>query len=469
MMNEKGKMTSLLQCKKIRALLLPSLLSMMAPTMAMEGYDADLRALCSSNGRPAPVFTGDTCTTCHTSVAGNVRNAKGNIYADRRNNTTTVLNAFCPVAEIDTGIGVYYNRDASADSTTFSWTGNGPGNIGYKGSLPVYWYAQIDSDSQTSLISSNKAKSLGAQTIVAAPDNCWGHAMNFGLIKLKQPATLTITMDDEEGSNITPGFALYQGWDIGSSSSPHQTIFFGDNGVPPGMSGGSANGQISANPLSTQGLTFKGDGLGTKAGESVTRSYDLAAGDYELFVTVGDNLSRSGGYTVTLKTSTYGSAGTVPSANGSCGSANGSIFTNNVSPAATELCSSGTAGAVESLKFGRYSWTCNYIGAQGASAQCYTKGNNNKENQAPLTLTPGSIQVKSGKSVLERANGGSGPGAVKFKKISTSGVSCTIKSGGKKAQIKVTGQGVCKIYATKAQSRKFNDTKSAPATITVTP
>jgi hypothetical protein len=57
------------------------------------------------------------------------------------------------------------------------------------------------------------------------------------------------------------------------------------------------------NPLDTDGLKFVGDELTpTQSGATIKTFNGLREGNYELFVTVGSNTSKSGAYKVTLTT-----------------------------------------------------------------------------------------------------------------------------------------------------------------------
>ena len=202
--------------------------------------------------------------------------------------------------------GVYYNiTDYLATpedrvSVPASWVPN-IGAPDYKGSLDAHWAARIETTNETIQVSNADAKVKTGKnnfnSLITLPDNCWGMNMGYGLVTLAQGANLTITVA-ADSSSIKPAFGFYRGWDSGSSASRHDTIFFGDN-----------------NPLGTQGLTFLGDQLGTVAGGSVSRTFtNLAAGNYELFVTVGDNNSAGGAYKVTLTTTPVGGGITVPGA-----------------------------------------------------------------------------------------------------------------------------------------------------------
>ena len=104
---------------------------------------------------------------------------------------------------------------------------------------------------------------------------------------------------------------------------------------------------------------------------------------------------------------------------------------------------------------------------------CYTlTAKGQRENQAPLVLSPGDLSVTSGAEIIEEITGGSGTGKVTVSKQGTTQrAKCklgklvdgrvTIKTGG--------AGGSCVIVAKKAKSAGYNAVKSAPVTITVLP
>jgi hypothetical protein len=279
-------------------LLLASFL-MAGQSVAMPGFDTEIAKLCAQNHRATPVFNTSTCTSCHTAedpTGGNATlRANGLVYqaylADRSPaNLENTLNAYCA--------GAYYNLryDAAEQSNTGmlppAWNQT-PANVQYSGSLEVYWLARLGGDHQSLTLSRENA-ALQSNPLPAnfnlrtAPDNCWGHQMNFGLLTLDRKANLTVTVeaDASQGSGMIPGFALYKGWDSGPSSMRHDVIMFGDD-----------------NPLGTTGLTYLGQALGGRAGETAEKTFvGLEPGNYELFVTVGTNQSSGGAYTLKLGT-----------------------------------------------------------------------------------------------------------------------------------------------------------------------
>lgn len=419
---------------------------------AHEGYDQALKSLCESNGRVAPLGLED-CSSCHVSPSGGgARNASGKIY--ETGDKTRILNFFC-ADEANTASSVRYNQKADGALPPVWLPSTTPAEA-YAGSLEAYWSVVLESDLESQTISSQRAKALGAGPLLASPDNCWGHAMNFGWVTLAKDATLTLSMTGEEGVDLIPGFALYQGVDSGQSASRDETILFGN---PP------------SNPLGTSGLNFVGDRLGDRPGGTVTASWNLRAGRYTVFVTVGSNQSHSGGYRLNLRSSPFGNGDGEIRTAGVCGSANNSPLTQaaNLSPDA--LCENGKPGPVLKASANRLSWSCLGTEALSANAQCYSASSNGKTNQPPLTLMPGSIELPSGGLVNEIAEGGRSGAAVSYRlvKPQPKGVTCTLKQKGSKATVTGRGKGTCELYGTKPGDKTHNDVRSGPVFLFVSP
>ena len=154
---------------------------------------------------------------------------------------------------------------------------------------------------------------------------------------------------------------------------------------------------------------------------------------------------------------------------GACGYADDSDYSSAPTEPVDELCYSGTPSTPVVTSDGRYEWSCNGTAEGAASQVCYTLSSNGKQNQDDLTLLPGSTTVPSGKAVKLKTTGGSGKGKIKYRRLETSGTKCRLAQTGKKARLKVKGAGICKIMATKAGDKDYNEVQSAPITITVTP
>lgn len=251
----------------------------------------------------------------------------------------------------------------------------------YGGSLDAHWLVKLGGVNETVIISNADAISrtgksdFGAITVM--PDNCWGMNMGFGLIHLAANANLTIKVEADY-SSIKPAFAFYKGWDTSQNATRHGPIYFVDNN--------NAAGKISPNPLGTQGLTLLGDRMGSQAGGSVTQTFEnLAAGNYELLVTVGSNDSRDGAYKVTLSTSSLqvgvpSAPGTVSATAGdgkafvswnapaSNGGATISAYTVTSTPGARTCTSAGTSCSVTGLTNGTaYTFTVKASNSAGDS------------------------------------------------------------------------------------------------------
>lgn len=327
-----------------------------------------------------------------------------------------------------------------------------PGAQSYTGVLDATWFAGLSTDSDQVEISRSNAILLGAPSdfaLATGPDNCWGMLMNFGLVTLATTSDLVVTLsaDSKQSSSLAPAFALFQGWDLGSNSSRHQTITFG-----------------SDNPLGTVGLKFLADVYGNNLSGTVTKTFsNLPAGNYELFITNRSNSGVYGAYTLNLQTYR---AGTRPqeSANQSdlCGPSNNQA---NLGEPNEGLCVYGTSTLLPHYeRDGRYLWSCGDARAVEPMEMCYTLSNrNSKLNQAPLTLSPGHVVVESDRKVTEILAGGSGSGAVSYSLAgASSGLKCRLSRKGKNVVVSSGNNraGTCLVYARKAGSSRFNDVKS---------
>jgi hypothetical protein len=308
-------------------------------------------------------------------------------------------------------------------------------------------------DTQTIQLDGDDAIANGAPgsfKLQTEPENNTGTSMNFGLVNLATRANLDITVsaDGTRGSQLTPAFALYRGWDQGATSDRH----------------GSINLE-SDNPLSTHGLIYLDKSLGSTAGGSVARSFlALEPGKYEIFVTVGNNQSSAGDYVVTLTTTPVNPDPLLP-INGVCGEI-ANQFT-STQPPTDSLCRAGQASDLTALPKSRYGWLCNGIGSDSTSERCYSLSSDNRLNQEPVYLRPGNASLQSGEKILQFVQGGSGKGGISYKKKqSTPKTICSLRPSGKKVTIKVLGKpGSCQVTATKGKSKGFNSFESPPITI----
>jgi len=237
--------------------------------------------------------------------------------------------------------------------------------------------------------------------------------------------------------------------------------------VPPGQAAllvsNSGHGRVDSSPAGIE----CGDGCTSKyafypLGTSVTLK-STANGGYSFAGWSGD-CTGTGDCVLTLDANK--SVGAIFSPPGQCGAANNQPYSTAPTSAA-ELCAVGEPGSMTAMKHSRFNWLCT---GGSLSERCYTLGNNNKQNQAPLILSPGSQKVTVGqKKLMQQASGGSGNGAIQYRKSTSSGTKCRLLPLGKKVRVFVRGEpGVCKITATKVRSRKYNEVQSAPVTLTVT-
>lgn len=366
----------------------------------------------------------------------------------------------CPAA----GVPVDYNlKDYQTPLTTRvslppQWQpGPGPN---YQGSLDAYWSVTL-SAGETQWVSSTEARAQGAPPdfqLITAPDNCWGMFMGFGLITLTEPMDLgiTVTPDVLQSSQLVPAFALYRGWDLGTTASRHLTIRFGED-----------------NPLKTVGLSFVTDSyaenLGTTARKTLSR---LPAGRYELFVTSRGNTSAQGAYQVRLEAFPAGSQTDSPSGEGPlCGSAHEQSFPLETAPE-NLLCRYGKPTTpLNRLKDGRLTWLCAGPGTSRSSARCYSEGTDGKRHQAPLTLDPGNVTLTVEGEILETAQGGSGEGRLRYALQGAShGTQCRLKIQKSSARVRIKGNpGSCRLTARKEADRNYYSIESAPFDVTLRP
>jgi len=367
--------------------------------MALPGYSAEVARLCINQPLPKPVFSVSDCLDCHSNLDGGsfTLNEDGrvllNYHQDRSSdNLAKVLDAFCK--------GAYYNTNTDGALPMVWNSPQSPGAVGYLGSLEVYWLARLGTENQSLTLSKTRAveqsKNLpGTFNLIAAPDNRSGQNMNFGLVSLNKAGNLTVTVeaDQSQGSAMIPGFALYQGWDTGTEAARNGSIFFGEN-----------------NPLGTEGLTYVGDALGDTPGGGISKTfYGLDAGDYEVFVTVGNNNSSSGPYTVTFQTTPPGTTlfidpipikGTVTSDRGglNCGTGGNTCSANFKADDQVTLTATPDTGNL----FTGWSGACG-----GFGTTCTLTINGSKtvsaEFKAPSILTVALTNIKNGRVTSDPA------------------------------------------------------------------
>jgi len=177
------------------------------------------------------------------------------------------------------------------------------GNPSYTGSLPASWYTVLGTSDAATLSSADLTSAIhmgpsvpptqkfvpelttGAKayqdvTTPSAPTN-WGHTADFGLFQLTSATTVSITVA-ADGSALSPGFSVWQGWDNGSTGASRHASWL-NNGAPalnPGQAGvlGSTLG------------AFEGTAYTATSGGAATLTLNLAAGDYTVIL---------GGYSAT--------------------------------------------------------------------------------------------------------------------------------------------------------------------------
>jgi hypothetical protein len=278
--------------------------------------------------------------------------------------------------------------------------------------------------------------------------NTNGESINFGLVRLDAPANLDIAVsaDNSQGSQLIPAVVLYQGWNTSSAANRYQDYTPSQN-----------------NPLGTQNLIYLNQSFAESQGQTAHFvAENLQPGDYQVFVTVGKNASPGGSYQLSLSS-------TPPPASGRCG-----VAANQLSPQQppeSDLCASGTSSHLRRLAKSRYEWLCHAETAEATGERCYTVAKDGRLNQAPLMLQPGNIAVKTGASVIQTAEGGSGPGKMSFAKKSASpGTRCQLNVKKNQVEVKTHGKaGRCEVTASRAASKGFNKVESYPVAISIEP
>ena len=226
-------------------------------------------------------------------------------------------NKLSTIATLAVLLTITGNAQASVAYNITGWDTSGAGGLdggfpanwvggaapGYTGSLNAMWYADVNVAGSETVSSSGARSNSGVDPTyaLAVGPRAWndntsgtqgqGHGSDFGLIHLNglSDLNLTVAADTVLGSNLKPGFSLFQGWDTGNTSvrvQPYQN---------------NAN-----NPLGTTGLIFQDSASTTTPGGFASLLFtNLAAGNYTLFV--GGNFSGGAGaagkYTVNLTAS----------------------------------------------------------------------------------------------------------------------------------------------------------------------
>lgn len=168
------------------------------------------------------------------------------------------------------------------------WTSVNPG---YGGGLPATWYVSLDATDSAAVSTANRNAAkldgvnfvtaglyVGAnayQDYITSPQAAtnWGHTADFGLFHLNSAANVTITLS-ADGSPLSPGFSIWQGWDDGFGNRHGQ---WKANGAPNLLAG--APGVL----VSSLG-TFEGTAYNLTSGGSATLTVLLPAGNYSIIM-----------------------------------------------------------------------------------------------------------------------------------------------------------------------------------------
>lgn len=126
----------------------------------------------------------------------------------------------------------------------------------------------------------------------------WGHGLDYVLLNFTPVATILsggpvvieVKLEDDAGdpANMRLAFALYKGWDSGSGSERHQTFI-------------TSPAPLASNPLGTTGLTLLDYAVASSPGQTLTRSYSLAAmGGEQFTILIGAQGGVSGQYKLSV-------------------------------------------------------------------------------------------------------------------------------------------------------------------------
>jgi len=125
-------------------------------------------------------------------------------------------------------------------------------------------------------------------------DQGWGHGLDYSLLHITPvgdilaggPVLIEVELSDDtdDPASVQLAFALYHGWDTGAVTDRHQTFV-------------TSPAPLASNPLGTTGLTLLDYAVATTAGETLTRTYSLAAmGGEEFTIIVGAKGGVAGQY-----------------------------------------------------------------------------------------------------------------------------------------------------------------------------
>ncbi|HYC57515.1 MAG TPA: hypothetical protein VEL28_21465 [Candidatus Binatia bacterium] len=209
------------------------------------------------------------------------------------------------------GAGVGGSANGADGALPPTWT-NGP--VEYVGSLPVQWYLGMHANPGVRIIQSGAGVAPPSGSLLAQlneynvlnepdlatdrvlavggkswsdPENDnqgWGHGLDYGIVHITPletiladgPVKMTITLQDDPSDAVSPrlAFALYSGWDTGSSSVRHQTFV-------------TSPAPLASNPLGSTGLSLIDYVVSPAPGIAVSLTLDLDAehlGQYTIFV-----------------------------------------------------------------------------------------------------------------------------------------------------------------------------------------
>ena len=282
--------------------------------------------------------------------------------------------------------------------------------------------------------------------------------------------SLTSVGATSSGNAVAPGDASYDD----TTLSPQPKVQIVDSGNNPISVPGAV---VTASIVSGTGTLVDDTALTDDSGLAIFTGLSLNAltGNYGLrfsatsYISVDDTVRMfRGAQTVTLSSigqKTFGAAPFPISARTSSG------LTATFRTTTPSVCSvSGNQAAIDDSTGARITLlgagSCTIFASQAGNASFEPAVDDSetftvlKAQQAPLTLiAPATAQA--GESVTLRTIGGSGPGAVSYSETSAA---CSIPTGS--SRVEFSGTGACIVTASKLGGANYDDTSSAPVTIT---
>ena len=173
----------------------------------------------------------------------------------------------------------WYGTDDYGGAVPFGYTGHAALNWGVELSGPIDSATISSAESlkyggPAADVDTGKGAWLDGQgTLVGDPtkDTGWKHAVDFGVIKVSENTTITLTPTTTDGNSANWGISVFDGMDTSSSWSHHGGWH---GGYIPGDTSAANLAKAQTVPSGMVGLSFinfsDGSGLGSNGGNSLT-------------------------------------------------------------------------------------------------------------------------------------------------------------------------------------------------------